>query len=94
MSRYDHNIWKIVLCTLAVLFFLGASSALAVDVLFVVGKKELRPGDLAIKNLDRFAQRFAHFSRNLPARDISVLNFAMSQFRSYVRNHGYSAISA
>jgi hypothetical protein len=42
--------WKTYIGTILVLFLLGASCAFGAEVLFVVGKKDLRAGDLSIKN--------------------------------------------
>jgi hypothetical protein len=42
--------WKLIICLAAVFFAISASYACGTEILFVVGKKDLRPGDLSIKN--------------------------------------------
>ena len=42
--------WKSIICLVAVFLAICASHACGAEILFVVGKKDLRPGDLSIKN--------------------------------------------
>ena len=57
MSNLTHNLiekmkiqWKICMGLIMLLFIFSATCVSAADILFVVGKKDLRPGDLCIKN--------------------------------------------
>jgi hypothetical protein len=42
--------WKLIIYLIAVFFAISTSYACGAEILFVVGKKDLRPGDLSIKN--------------------------------------------
>ncbi|MGD9139251.1 MAG: hypothetical protein PVH42_20990, partial [Desulfobacterales bacterium] len=42
--------WQLIIYLVAVFFAISSSYACGTEILFVVGKKDLRPGDLSIKN--------------------------------------------